>query len=185
MTGPGPQAEAWRPCPGFAEHYAVSSFGRVMRVKAGPGTRVGRILQSTPNGHGYCTVSLFKLGKRHTCAVHRLVGTAFVLNEAGPGAHCHHRDSNKQNNASRNLQWLTFAKHQQTIESNSGERHWKAKLTEDAVLDIRLSKLSTITLAKKYNVGKTTIWCVRKGVSWKHVAVPAVDDTMDTVPAAA
>ena len=138
---------------------------------------------------------LHKVGKEYTCAVHRLVGAAFVLNEAGPGAHCHHRDANKQNNAFWNLQWLSRAEHQQTIQSNMGERHWKAKLTEEAVIDIRSSELSNTSLAEKYHVDIRTIKAVRDGVSWRHVAVPskhaimaqpvAVDDTMDATPAVA
>jgi hypothetical protein len=50
-----------------------------------------------------------------------------------------------------------------------GERNSFAKLTDEAVREIRLTKPGTRGLTKKYGVSKETIAKVRKGLSWRHV----------------
>lgn len=50
-----------------------------------------------------------------------------------------------------------------------GERNPRAKLTEDAVIEIRSSKLDDRELADKFGVGAGTIRRVRAGRSWRHV----------------
>jgi len=53
-----------------------------------------------------------------------------------------------------------------------GERHWKARLTEDDVIAIRLSNKSDSQLAAKYNVHASHIGKIRIGVRWGHVPMP-------------
>lgn len=53
-----------------------------------------------------------------------------------------------------------------------GEKHPSAKLTEKDVIEIikELEKGESIpTLAKKYGVGKTAIYDIKKGNKWKHL----------------
>ncbi len=53
-----------------------------------------------------------------------------------------------------------------------GESHFRARLTESQVLEIRGKHESGIgypTLAKEYRVGKTTIEDIVTGKTWKHV----------------
>lgn len=50
-----------------------------------------------------------------------------------------------------------------------GEKMHTAKLTEQDVLDIRGSSLSSKELALKYGVDSTNIWCIRAGKTWKHL----------------
>lgn len=50
-----------------------------------------------------------------------------------------------------------------------GERQWLAKLTDQAVRDIRSSPQSGVALASKYGVNKCTISDVRTGRQWAHV----------------
>jgi hypothetical protein len=51
-----------------------------------------------------------------------------------------------------------------------GEKHGLAKLTKDAVLDIRSSGLPTKVLAKKYGVSTAHICFTRRGNGWGHIS---------------
>jgi len=53
-----------------------------------------------------------------------------------------------------------------------GENHGCAKLSEKDVIKIRKSlqnKEKGVHLAKKYNVSETTIYAIKKRLSWKHI----------------
>lgn len=95
--------ERWLPVPGW-NAYEVSDLGRVRRVRAGRGTRVG-LLRLNHQGRGYLNVTLNQDGRRWTMRVHRLVMLAFV----GPMPEDHsvdHRDVNPANNALTNLRYV-------------------------------------------------------------------------------
>lgn len=51
----------------------------------------------------------------------------------------------------------------------AGESHWNSRLTDEQVIMIFKSKLSSAKLAKKYNVVPQTINCIRKRLSWTHI----------------
>ena len=51
----------------------------------------------------------------------------------------------------------------------AGEAQSAARLTEDAVRQIRASKLSQPALARQFGVSQRLIWAVLKGESWRHV----------------
>lgn len=51
-----------------------------------------------------------------------------------------------------------------------GEEHHKARLTNDAVRDIRTGRLSTRKFAKLYGVSQYVVWAVTAGRAWRHVA---------------
>lgn len=50
-----------------------------------------------------------------------------------------------------------------------GEQHYKAKLTDRAVLKIRNSNYSCRMLAKKYKVDPTMISLIKRRKNWKHL----------------
>jgi hypothetical protein len=51
-----------------------------------------------------------------------------------------------------------------------GELSVQSKLTEASVREIRSAQGITLReIADKYEVGLTTIWYIRKGLTWKHV----------------
>ena len=50
-----------------------------------------------------------------------------------------------------------------------GEKHYKSKLTEDAIYDIRESLSSASVLAIKYNVHKSIIFKIKSGKTWRHL----------------
>ena len=86
--------------------YAVSDYGRVMRVVAGKTSRVGKILSPGKDKQGYLGVRLYSNCKGKTHRVNILVLEAF----AGPrpaGLVCNHKDGNRLNNNFCNLEWVT------------------------------------------------------------------------------
>lgn len=80
--------------------YEVSSFGNVRRKKS------KRPLKKSDNGYGYYTVCLCVGNIKHSKLVHRLVAETFLSNENNL-SQVVHKDKNKINNKSDNLQWIS------------------------------------------------------------------------------
>jgi hypothetical protein len=78
--------------------YRVSNLGRVKRN--------AKVLHLNTNTYGYKHITLSKDNVQKTTLVHRLVATAFVDNPLGL-PQINHKDGNKDNNASSNLEWVT------------------------------------------------------------------------------
>lgn len=100
--------EAWMPVVNYEGVYEASSNGRIRRIKAGMGARVGRILRSYLDSDGYEQVHLSLPGARATLGVHRIVAMAF-LGYPGDGMEVRHIDGTRTNNSVGNLQWGTHA----------------------------------------------------------------------------
>ncbi len=102
------RSETWRVVSKFPD-YAVSNFGRVMRIKALERTRVGKLLTPFVSKLGYLYVSLHRDKKRYSVLLHRLVALAFI-----PNPHrrpeVNHKRTKKDNRASQ-LEWLTKKQH--------------------------------------------------------------------------
>lgn len=102
--------EIWMPVADYEGLYEVSNLGRIRSVDHNISTKCGsskmlhgRVLAQ--NGcSDYFTVTLCKNGNKTTKTVHRIVALAFVENpEDLP--YVNHKDENKRNNASFNLEW--------------------------------------------------------------------------------
>ena len=168
-----PVYEEWRPVIGYEGIYEVSSLGRVRRVGASTGARVGLLLKPSNDGWGYPKVTLSHENRRRTYKVHILVARAF-LGPPPDGMEVNHRDFNRENPAVTNLEYVTSSAnhdhayaHGRSRRSGS-ERTW-AKLNEESVRDIRQSNERSVDLAQRYGVSKATICDVRKGRIWRHV----------------
>lgn len=96
------QVEEWRAIHGG--YYEVSNLGNVRRAKPGIATFVGRPLFPIESGRGYDQVALSGLTDRRAY-VHHLVAEAF-LGHRGKQI-VNHKDGNKRNNASSNLEYVT------------------------------------------------------------------------------
>lgn len=115
-------------------------------------------------------------GKKYRGAVHRLVLETFV----GPcsnGMRACHRDGNRSNNCLNNLRWDTPKNNAKDRKrhgiSYEGENNFKAKLTENEVLEIRelhsTGRYSQEKLAVKFGVNQTMISGIVRKQFWMRV----------------
>lgn len=191
-------AEQWRPIPSTDGVYEASSHGRVRRstqvyscwVTLPPGREPTRCLET--NGYFRCHVKMPN-GRTKKIGIHNLVAEAFF----GPrprGLYVNHKDGNKQNNHSENLEYVTPKENAQHASANGllpcgdghwtrrtpekvvlsyGENHGQSKLTESQVLEIRyLYQRGGITqkaLGKKYGVHGSAVSNIVNRKNWVHV----------------
>jgi len=171
------ETEEWRAIVGYEGIYEVSNLGRVRRVKPGKHTHVGLIRRPSPNGAGYLTLGLWRDGQGSGyIAVHELVAEAWIAPRP-PGHEVNHKDGNKRNNRPQNLEWVTRGdnfRHAYRLGLRMppcGETQGQAKLTEDAVREIRESnaEVSCAELARRFKVDPSTVWVARYRRTWCHV----------------
>lgn len=123
--------EIWRPCVGLEGLYEVSNLGSVRSVErmvphycGGLKKSPSKILKAGKGKNGYLTLSLCVDGEKSNHSVHRLVALAFIENP------CHktqvnHRDGNKYNNSSDNLEWVTASENTKHAYSVLNVFHYK------------------------------------------------------------
>ena len=171
--------------PGYQGRYLICEDGTVIS-QGGPRTVNGRwgtmtvnpptrVLRPALASNGYWFVSLYRRddGRRSVNGyLHRLVAQAFVPNPDGL-PEINHEDGDKANNAASNLSWVTKSQNHlhrtAVLGKNSGETHYRARLTEDDVRAIRESTETGAALAKRYGVSQGNITAIRKRRSWKYV----------------
>lgn len=97
--------EIWRPIYGYEGLYEVSNLGRVKSL-GNDKSRKEKILKPHKHRKGYLVVNLYRNGKMKNFLVHRLVAEAFIPNPYG-FEQVNHRDENKANNCSSNIEWCS------------------------------------------------------------------------------
>jgi len=133
-----------------------------------------RVLRPAKNSAGYLCVGLYdgsKPKRQKMFLVHRLIAEVFL----GKSDLCvNHKNGNKMDNRIENLEWVTTSennKHSREVLGNRfvGQKHGRAKLTNENVLDIRKSLLPASDLAKVYGVSWKTIKYIQTRRTWKHL----------------
>jgi hypothetical protein len=163
------------PFPGYADHYEISSYGRVRRLGSGTVKKLSR------HPDGLLHTSFSRGGCNRTFRVHRLVAAAFIrpLRQVEDVRHC---DRNRSNNCVENLEIVS---RRETIEqalragliNMKGENNPGAKLTEEAVREIRrlyegdgrLGCVGVVELGRRFGVSRGTVTRVILGHAWCHV----------------
>lgn len=99
--------EIWKDIPNYP--YQVSNLGRVKSLSfydTNGHLHTERLIKPQKVGSGYLKVVLKKNGIGKPFYVHRLVGMMFV-NGYKDGLQINHKDEDKTNNISSNLEWIT------------------------------------------------------------------------------
>lgn len=162
--------------------YYVTEDGKILsdRVK-GSGRKRGPLHEVNPrcNNRGYLIIKVRNnvTGKRDDLLVHRLVGEAFIPNPKKLPEINHKRGIKIDNRASE-LEWCTSAeniKHavKTGLYKPIGEDNGHAKLTWEQIQEIRHCykpwdrEFGGQSLAKKYDVGDSTIDAIVRGITWQ------------------
>ena len=97
--------EEWKDVEGYENEYQVSNLGRVKSLKSNIIMK-----QNLNKKYNRYSIMLWKNGKSKRFWVARLVAKAFVFNP-NPDifTQVNHKDENKTNNNSDNLEWCTVA----------------------------------------------------------------------------
>lgn len=120
--------EIWKDIKGYEGLYQISNLGRVKSIsrsiKLKKYTKISddTIMKLDLNKSGYLYVSLCKNGKYKKCRVHRLVAEEFVDKPNGKNV-VNHKDYNKTNNCSSNLEWVTNEENYDYLRKNMRKRH--------------------------------------------------------------
>jgi|SRR6267142_3080400 len=161
------QHEVWKPVLGFEGLYEVSNIGRVRSLL------FNKVRYLRPLGKQHQIVGLWKRKKHHSKSLHVLVLEAFV-GKCPHGYVCRHfPDANPTNNRLINLAWGTRSENENDKivhgTSNHGIRNGQAKLTLEAIQEIRKSQKSYKLLAEEYKVNRSQISRVKTKTTWKEV----------------
>lgn len=133
--------EIWKRINGYPD-YQVSNFGRVKSNR--------KILTPWNDGKGYMKVELHGKSMR----VHRLVAQAFIPNPENK-KQINHKDGNKSNNDSSNLEWCTNSENTKHA-WDSGLR--KIKGCPKIIVEFNGMKYSLSELSKILNVKYATLY---------------------------
>lgn len=100
--------EIWKDIKGYEGIYMASSYGNVMSLPRGKGSRtVPHILAPRYDGNGYVKVGLSKNNHTIDKKVHRLVAEAFLGESPRERPTVNHKDGNHANNKIENLEWAS------------------------------------------------------------------------------
>lgn len=158
----------WVYLPKYGQKYRLYNDGTVVS------TRTGKKMYTQNNAYGYPRVLLWSGGEAKRVFVHRLVATYFVDNPNNLPV-VRHKDDDRTNCHYTNLEWGTQQDNVQDTISRQrgfiGEKNGRSKLTEG---DLHLINAAFSTglqvrkIAEYHNVSTSTIYRIKKGLSWKH-----------------
>lgn len=177
--------EVWKPVSGFEGIYEISNKGR---LKSLPKIRTGISRSGHPTirkykerisgpykGSRYQIVSLFKDGKAYPHLMHRLVASHFIPNPDNL-PEVNHKDGNKTNNNSDNLEWTDRAGNSihstRVLGKNIGSKASNVILNEEEVMEIvfKIQKgMTQAEVASEYGVSRSTVSKIMQGRNWNHV----------------
>lgn len=176
--------EVWKPIVNFEGLYEVSNLGRVRSldhiVKQRNRWREmdvhykGRVLTPRHGERHYPTLTLSKGKLKAVRTVHSLVADTF-LGSRPDGMMVCHRDGGRTDASEANLYYGTALENSADALRHGatarGERQGSAKLTEEAVREIRQTAhvVPYKVLAAKFGVNRSAIGMAARGNTWRHL----------------
>lgn len=167
--------EEWKEIEGFS-NYFISSFGNIKSLKR----KVPRILLPDLNKEGYLRVSLSVNGKVSRFSVHRLVALHYKDNPENE-PFVNHKDGNKQNNNSDNLEWCSCSYNTIHAFGNGlrihGELAPNAQLTDEIVVKVceliqsGLKRKQILDLELHEVLNKSKFDDIRSRKCWKRISI--------------
>lgn len=147
--------ELFKPIKGWEGVFEISNKGYVRNIKSGT-KRYG-----SPGKKGYWRLVLSAQGKRQSVRIHKLVGEHFIANPNNL-PELNHKDGNKNNNWSNNLEWSTSSDNKYHAyknglyenRNNTGESSPEELTVKAIIKNIKkLSKDSILTIYKEIQHG--------------------------------
>lgn len=165
----------WKSLSEYDGMYLISNSGEVMSLHNGNKKLLSPCL-NRKRGYYYISLMLAAKGMKQNHQLHRLVATIFNPNPSLK-PEVNHKDGNKLNNNSTNLEWVTREENQRharelgLIKTKYGEDCAKAKLTNADVKKIRklLGKISQRKIADIFNIAPSTVAHIKRGSRWGNV----------------
>lgn len=165
--------EEWRQVVGYS-NYAVSSQGRVRRIRPSPRHPAnGRCLKPRAGKRGHLYVNLYGDCGPVSNYVHRLVAIAFIGPPPSPKHQVAHWDGNASNNTVGNLRWATSKENSQdSIRLGRNRRPRgvaaaRARLTMEQVTLIRADhSIGCREWGRRLNVSHNIISAARRGLTY-------------------
>ena len=155
-----------RGCP----NYKVSSDGKIFSFTV---FKHGMELKQVPTHDGYMRVNIYRNGKARYESVARIVAEAFI--GPGNGRTVNHKDFNKRNNRTDNLEYLSALDNHKHAYVNGripiGEKSASSKLTEQAAKEVLgLKGIATqADTAREYGISPCTVARIWKRETWRHL----------------
>lgn len=159
--------EEWKDIKGWEEYYKVSNFGRVKSLRRTVIYKTGKIsvveekiLKTSSKTKVYASISLARNGSFKSSPIHRLVAEEFVDKINANQTYVNHKNGNKLDNRSVNLEWCTPSEnqyHSYRVLKNNPPRTWKGRFGKDhctSKIVIRLydgATYDSATIAAKEN----------------------------------
>lgn len=166
--------EVWRDIKGFEGHYQVSSFGAVKSLartrpsKSGNIARIReKLLKQKVTKSGYLSLHLRWGDKESWPNIHRLVADAFIPNKDNKPT-VNHKDCNKKNNKTSNLEWSTHSEQMvHAVDNKLLEVRGNPKYSPDfkqKVFDYhKTHNCSLMELVKVFGISERTAGRIVKG----------------------
>lgn len=160
--------EEWKPITGYEGFYEVSNLGNVRSVKRN--TTKGKLLKGNPDKDGYLKVCLSKHNIRTTKPIHRLVATEFVERKEETDIVVNHKNENKQDNRSENLEWCDVKYNTNYNGSAYRRMEYKRKRIVATKGETKIEFVSVVAAAEYLGVNHSNISsCLTKKYGHKTV----------------
>lgn len=169
-----PEEEIWRDIPGYEGYYQVSNFGNVKSLERWTNGRYFPERSFKPTYKSKHLNLVLRKPNEKPKSIHlaRVVLMAFDRMPK-ENEQARHLDGNPLNCCIDNLQWGTYQENVLDVFNMNDAK--QARLTVEQVKEIKKKLSEGYTrsdlqkLEKEYNVGRTTMWNIATGRTWKWI----------------